>query len=319
MSVKINFVDMAPDFKPQTSGLAKLVEEAAGGYELSDKPDYVFVSPYSHHHLKYDCIKIFYTGENNIPDFNLFDYAIGFDHLAFGDRYLRCPLFAIRSAFKNFRSAPKPSPEKLLNREFCSFVVSNSAGDPIRTAFFHELSKYKRVASGGWHLNNVGGPVKDKLAFTSNYKFAITFENSSSPGYTTEKIMEPMAVWSVPIYWGDPLVTTDFNPQSFVNVKGKEDFDRAIEEIIRLDKDDDAYLNMCLSQPLVHPTDHYHQQLVNFLRHIFTQPLDKARRTIPYGYQATHYRKVYKEAFRRYDLIEKPINLARKIKHGIGL
>ena len=34
------------------------------------------------------------------------------------------------------------------------------------------------------------------------YKFNICFENSSTPGYVTEKIIQSMYVNSIPIYWG---------------------------------------------------------------------------------------------------------------------
>ncbi|MDU9760969.1 fucosyltransferase, partial [Helicobacter pylori] len=37
--------------------------------------------------------RVFYTGENEAPNFNLFDYAIGFDELDFNNRYLRMPLY----------------------------------------------------------------------------------------------------------------------------------------------------------------------------------------------------------------------------------
>ncbi|CAJ99309.1 alpha (1,3)-fucosyltransferase fragment 2 [Helicobacter acinonychis str. Sheeba] len=36
---------------------------------------------------------MYYTGENEVPNFNLFDYAIGFDGLDFKERYLRMPLY----------------------------------------------------------------------------------------------------------------------------------------------------------------------------------------------------------------------------------
>ena len=55
--------------------------------------DYVFysVNGDSHWFLPPEKIKIFYTGEAVTPDFNACDYAIGFDWLTFGDRYLRLP------------------------------------------------------------------------------------------------------------------------------------------------------------------------------------------------------------------------------------
>ena len=53
---------------------------------------YLFYSVFSNNHKKYNCIKIFYTGENISPDMNECDYAIGFDYACFGDRYFRFPL-----------------------------------------------------------------------------------------------------------------------------------------------------------------------------------------------------------------------------------
>jgi glyoxylate carboligase len=54
-------------------------------------------------------------------------------------------------------------------------------------------------------MNNIGYIVDNKRQFQSEYKFSIAFENNAHrpqyPGYTTEKIMEPMTVNSIPIYW----------------------------------------------------------------------------------------------------------------------
>ena len=84
-----------------------------------------------------------------------------------------------------------------------------------RIGFFKELSKYKKVDSGGKVLNNVGGCVEDKLEFIKDYKFVISFENSAHPGYTTEKIVDPLAMNCIPIYWGNPYVARDFNNKRF--------------------------------------------------------------------------------------------------------
>ena len=61
----------------------------------SEDPDYIIYSGFGNDHLKYDCIRIFFTGECITPDFNECDYAIGFDRLTFGDRYARIPLYNI--------------------------------------------------------------------------------------------------------------------------------------------------------------------------------------------------------------------------------
>jgi hypothetical protein len=261
--------------------------------ELSDNPDYIIDGGQSLKYMsnKYDrAIKILVNGENYVPDFNFFDYAVGFDHLKFEDRFTRQPWFAFYDEFYKMstRDQNMPSDGELLNREFCSFVVTNSSGaDPFRTEFFNELSKYKRVASGGRYLNNVGGPVANKCDFCSRYKFNIAIENSVSPGYTTEKLMEPLTVYSVPIYYGNPTVEEDFYTDCMVRISSSDDIKRAIEEIIALDKDDDAYLKKVKARCLVHPVEWWDRQLEDFLVHVIEQPFEKARRLIPYGYQRT--------------------------------
>ena len=42
-----------------------------------------------------NAVKIYFTGENDVPDFNLADYALGFHYIDFGDRYLRFPLYLL--------------------------------------------------------------------------------------------------------------------------------------------------------------------------------------------------------------------------------
>ena len=285
---KINakFIGYYAGGDPQLDTLKRILSES---YEIeeSERPDYLFCGGFSREHYWHDCVKIVQVGENYVPDFNAFDYAIGMNHLDFGDRYLRIPHFAYYPEYKNLAMRNSASDEELLNRGFCSFVVSNgNRGDPLRAEFFHRLSKYKQVSSGGRYLNNVGGPVADKLDFCSRFKFNIAFENSVSDGYTTEKVMQPLTVNSVPIYFGNPNVSEDFNESCMVRVRDREDVECAVEEIIRLDCDDAAYLAKCRANPLPGvDVDLYDRKLTDFLRHIIEQPIEQAKRISRFGYQ----------------------------------
>jgi hypothetical protein len=58
---------------------------------------------------------------------------------------------------------------------------------------------------------------KAKVDFLRAYKFVIAFENSSSPGYNTEKLTDAIEADCVPIYWGDPEIGRSFNVRRFVN------------------------------------------------------------------------------------------------------
>jgi hypothetical protein len=82
------------------------------------------------------------------------------------------------------------------------------------------------------------------MEFIKDYKFVISFENSSYPGYTTEKLVEPMFSNSLPIYWGNPSVGKDFNTNSFINIHDFSSYEEAINYIITLDKDENAFIKV---------------------------------------------------------------------------
>ena len=186
--------------------------------EHSDEPDYVFFYERDDEHLKYpNAVRIFYTGENVSPDFNICDYSVGFDRLNFGDRHFRLPLYMVATLFDtkdievagdmSFENvAPMTQTELSNKKSFCSFVYSNYLADPRRKELFDALSSYKLVHSGGRYLNNVGGPVEHKLLFEREHKFSIAFENSSRDGYTTEKLPASLLARTIPIYYGNPKI-----------------------------------------------------------------------------------------------------------------
>ncbi|MGI0406297.1 glycosyltransferase family 10 domain-containing protein [Helicobacter himalayensis] len=206
--IRIHFCDFG-----DMQGIANYFIDFLGNHfevVLDDKtPQYVFYSVFDGSEiLKYkDSIRIFYTGENLCADFDLCDYAIDFNHLEFFDRHLRYPLYLfykedfLRASKKHQNVTPQILQEKT---RFCNFVVSNNIfAESFREEAFYALNSYKRVDSGGRFLNNIGGRVKDKFAFQSECKFSLCFENSSTPGYITEKLIQAAAAKTIPIYWGD--------------------------------------------------------------------------------------------------------------------
>lgn len=313
--IKIYFEDFWPGFDIENNFITKIIRQE---YELviDDNPDYLFFSVYGYNHLKYrNCIKIFYSAENIEPDFNLCDYAIAFQHLNAGDRYFRYPFF-VDSGFEKIENK-QIDPDKALNRKFCNYVYSNwKWSDPVRETFFKKLSKYKKVDSGGRYLNNIGKPVADKIDFIKDYKFTIAFENSSLSGYTTEKLVEPMIVNSMPVYWGNPDIHLDFNKESIIYANDYDTLDAVVEEVIRLDKDDGAYLEK-LSKSWYTGQSYAERQLklLSFLKNIFDQELSKAKRTTDYGFVRTYRRKqetmgqLFEEKIMRVSLFDKEFKL----------
>lgn len=228
--------------------------------ELSDEPEVLFYSVFGSEHKNYHCYKIFYTGENIRPNFNECHFAFSFDHLQ-QDNHYRLPVYLLYLESPALLVKQNLDVDRIINQKtkFCNFIYSNPSGTK-RIDFFERLSRYKPIDSAGKVLNNTGKPLggftREKLSFMKDYKFTIAFENSEYPGYTTEKLIHPMLVHSIPIYWGNPLVHLDFNPKSFLNYYDVPDEDAFIERIIELDQNDDLYREYLLEP-------YYHSNQVN--------------------------------------------------------
>jgi hypothetical protein len=247
--IKIYFTDFWPVFDIYDNYFTKLLSERYDLEVTTENPDFLIYSVFGTEYLRYNCPRIFYTGENVRPNFQECDWAFTFD-LTDNTRHYRLPLYPIFGNVMDLVSS-KPDPEKLLKEKkyFCNFIYSN-AGPKLRRDFFYELSKYKKVDSAGRLFRNTDRRINNKLDFIKDYKFTIAFENESYPGYTTEKIFEPMLVNSIPIYWGNPNVDLDFNPESFINYHELGSIDAVIDKVKELDNDDNKYMEM-LSKPFL--------------------------------------------------------------------
>ena len=249
MKVKINFSDFWEGFEKEDNPFFNLIKEDLD-VQISEDPDFLFFSVFNkevysggikgEEHKKYKCKKIFYSGEPVPPDYNDCDYSMGFDWIE-SETHLRLPLYAIWGN-SYYDLEDKKIEDKLWDRKFCNFVVSNPYCN-FRNDFFLKLNEYKKVDSGGRYLNNIGGNgISNKLEFQSEYKFSLAFENTEYLGYTTEKITNAMCAKSLPIYWGNSLVNKDFNTDSFINYHDFENENELIDYIIYLDNNKEEYL-----------------------------------------------------------------------------
>ncbi len=239
-TIRLWFTDFWPLFNQKDNFFIDFLSKKYSLILDSEKPDFLFYSNFGVDYKKYNCTKIYFTGENVRPDFNECDYALSFDY-SDNPRNYRFPLYLIYDDI-NKLTRKKPSFDDFLKEKtkFCNFIFSNP-NNPFRNEFFKKLSRYKKVDSAGRLYNNTKFYAKSKLDLIKDYKFTIAIENESFPGYTTEKIFEPMLVQSMPVYWGNPLVENDFNTESFVNIHDFESADDAIDYIIELDRDEQKY------------------------------------------------------------------------------
>jgi hypothetical protein len=308
-TLKINFGHFWPSFDKQDNYFTRVLSKRYA-LELSEDPDYYFFThPYDGKldYLKYTCHRIFLGWENQRADWNICDYVLDSNFEPGNPRHKRFPIWAGWNLQKLVE--PKQPGSFAQKKKFCCMLVSNGKAKE-RINFFHVLNKYKKVDSGGKYLNNVGYPVENKMEFIKDYKFVLSFENSSRPGYTTEKLIEPMLVGSIPIYWGNPAVEKDFNTKSFIHITGKENFSQALEKIIALDNDE-GLLREMEAEPWFNnnliPQEMSNDSLLQFLEFVIED--SKSKRPV-----ATDW---YKTQAHRVDLLKQKVEGV--VKHRLGI
>jgi hypothetical protein len=248
--LRLGFTGFWPGFDQRDNFFTRLLSRRYA-VDVSPRPDFVIHSCIGrgrHDHRRHDCVRIFYTAENIAPDWHSTDWAFTFEYTDH-PRHFRLPHWPLYVDPLRLVKPPDNDPTAVLARKtrFCAFVVSNPLGR-VRNEFFRRLSRYKPVDSGGRVFNTLGRRVTDKRAFLADYKFTIAFENESHPGYTTEKLADPMLVDSIPIYWGDPLVGRDFDTRSFLSAHDSRSLDDLVDRVVAVDRDPDLHRRL-LARP----------------------------------------------------------------------
>ena len=296
-TVKINYAGVADDFNKEQNLIYDLLKINGFDVQIVDDPDYLICDFSGENPYQY-CgrpqVRIMYSGENFIPDFNLIDYAICPYPIQFGDRNFQLP--ACVWPRSHWQALPEKdrnyTKEFVQSKEyFANFISGHESEYNIRGDFFKKLCEYKRVESPGSYLNNMPNGEKvnwlndSKADFQRKCKFTLCFESTNHYGFVTEKIMDAFYADTIPVYYGSPTAAEIFNKDAFINVADYESFDAAIEKIKELDQDDEKYLAM-LRQPILVNPDYPREledALGKYVCHIFEQPLEKAyRRTRVY-------------------------------------
>ncbi|MDE6137739.1 MAG: hypothetical protein K2F97_09725 [Muribaculaceae bacterium] len=292
-TITVKFVDFWPTFDEYDNKFLAAMQAGADVAVLpsssAEEPDILFYSRCGLRHLDYQkSVKVYFTGENDVPDFNECDYALSFHHLEFGDRHLRYPLYMLYE-YDELTSAPRVGAEAA-GRPFCSFLMRNSANcDPMRIEIVDAVEDmFGPIAYGGPWRNNTGGPVGEKIPFIARYKFNLALENTRLQGYVTEKILEPFVAGTVPLYWGPDDVVDDFNPEAFLRVGDYHAIGGFLDALSALNRDDRAYMKMLMA-PKLNADRHvdFDARLADFLGAVVSAP---RKRTVAYGEAGMHHR-----------------------------
>lgn len=277
--IKLGFSDFWGGFDPTTDPIFGEFFRNNFNIEYNNTdPDFLIFSVDGDRHKSFNCKKILFTPENffchNYPalDFelgivNLYKYA-DYSITSFdieNENNFRMPCYVRRYGFDivniiKDRTIPKKSKKVLFIQRNCK---------PFRDNFAVRLQKYISVDCVGSCAKNINIHVDDKLSFMKDYKFIVSFENSSYKNYNTEKILDGFITKTLPLYWGDPNIKSDFNEDSFIYYNDYEDEDLFIERILELDSYEDTYYKMLMEQPIKNTEIFNHYNFINFMKKIF--------------------------------------------------
>jgi len=294
--MKIAFTDFwqyPKAFDPNNNFLTHLIKSSFFGAEVTtpDKADVIIYTIFGNEHKKYDCKKIFFSGENKRPNYNECDYSITFDVDDYDGRNIRIPLWLYYIDW--FGVETYDNPEYLLplnyiygenefntkvKTKFCSAVYSNPIG--LRNEFVNKLNIYNKVDCFGKvsGFNFLPDGEKFKMDLISDYKFNVCFENSIYPGYYTEKLLHAKVAGCVPIYYSDSDMDMDFNPKCCINLNDFESIDHLIEYIIEVDSDEELYKSI-LNEPLFNNNIDF-MEIQNKIKKIFYNRLKYTNLTL---------------------------------------
>lgn len=263
--IKVWYCDFWGSLNPYDTFFSRTLLKDIDYVISNDNPDLVIHSCFGESYKHYGGKKVCWLGENVRPDLINNDLVLGFDFIDH-PKYVRMPLYVQhywnivnewsfgKGNYEETLLRPKEEPS---HSKFCAFIYGNGFvgvnhwgiyqdGVEKRIRMFQKLNSIKKVDSMGTFMNNTGFQVPSeipKIRCISDYKFTFAIENSSFPGYITEKIMDPMVAHSIPIYWGSDRVREDFQG-GYINLHDFPNEDDAIDYILELDSDPVKYAEL---------------------------------------------------------------------------
>lgn len=218
-------------------------------------------------------VKVFYAGENvhrgryrEYEDHCLgnVDLALGFDRIH-APNYLRLPIWMLelfkRADFAHGRITHNAITKRIhaINalpthprKRFCALIAGHDSHP--RREMHDVLCRIQPVSCPGSLFHN--DPLlkqqysNDKLLYLRDFRFTICPENSSYPGYITEKLLHAFLAGCIPIYWGDvQLEPGVFNPDAVLTWHTGQDNQDLIEQIRYINSSDTRFFEFRTKHP----------------------------------------------------------------------
>ncbi len=272
-------------------------------------------------------IKVFSATEAFAPNFNEFDFAMGFDPINYGDRYLRRNTLHRFEDFFDYSQIIEPvnSQENWTSRRDVSFIYSNAHAHKFRDDFYFALNKEINVDSMGRHLKtrrikeNSTDWRENKIEMERGYRFSIAIENAFHFGYTSEKIITSFLAGSIPLYFGNPEIHLDFNPARFVNLHNFETIETAVKYVVELSSSPERQMKI-LDNAVLTPEQlvryrNFRMEFSSFFEKI-VESAKSCRSTTPVGTFQNRIHKVRRTSYQFETLLLNGWKLRRKIFKG---
>lgn len=290
-TIKINFVGFSWDFKPEDYEFFRILKRNYN-VVITENADYTFFSLFGNRpfdYCNYPGIRILMSGENYLPDFNFVDYAMCSYPLKLFDRNFCFPFCIDKNGHcESLVTKDRNYPDEILLEKpyFANMIASHDSEHNYRSLMFNLLSEYKRVESPGSFMNNredlknISWLDNSKTDFQRKCKFTLCLESTKHEGFITEKITDAFYADTVPVFYGADVSKEIFNEKAFIDLSDYATFEEAVQRIIEIDNDDNLYLSM-LRQPIFNDSsfvEKTYSDMEVFLKNIFDQPLEKAKR-----------------------------------------
>lgn len=244
-SIGVAFQGFWPGFRSDDNEIFNLLQHASAiiGLEITHNhtdPDLLVYSCFGDPCFnKFPAATRFlYLGENVRPDFSETDYCMTFEMSSLCGRNVYLPLWLLRST----KYAPRiVDYQTYQSDELEESRAGNGGEDAVvyigNNSTANRIEAITVLRQHGICVDCFGSqtrPVPNKIDTLKKYKYNLCFENSYTPGYVTEKIVDSFLGGSFPIYWGgapqhifnlteyfvcDPYQSIGINMKSFFNWK----------------------------------------------------------------------------------------------------
>lgn len=270
--------------------LTPLMNEYEAIYD-HENPDVLFYDTYSGKHLNYSrdsTVMVGWYGENIYPNYNIAHYSISHVRDTHEGKNFYSPLYV----WKTLRKAKIITTKNLEveKRKFAIFIASQDStgyGASLRKNFVEYVQRmYRRVDCPGKVLHNIdldnelgsrfcNDWQERKQRLLNRYKFVVSFENSNTDGYISEKLVDAFLSGTVPIYWGSEGNIAPFPKEAVICANDYDSFDSLLAFIKEVDENEELYRKILEASPLNRPgaleriVSQHQMERTEFLRRIF--------------------------------------------------